>query len=334
MKFEMIGWTAECAGRSATFSPIGDTLDSHLSEYGESVQSILVIAFVPAEIGTLTAEEKKSFGKLPKITFRRQKRHIEIRFLSSTVTAQFEGVEATEDSGRSNAAMPEVAAALAGIESKLKATDDFDFSAFYGDVCELLRKPFASVQDLQEARSASREKEEGSIPTADSWESPDVDWDHPEYHSKARSILDRPFYWSRGAPFAPHGSDTGSDVLTMYEARIRGTRKGAVGFFKQILNEWDLPEIDWSRKDNRETQMSSRSNETKYRVASQVALAAAFAEIKYRAKCSREMAEIAIHAVEFLSESFAAADIPITVRADHQKALSEMRQKLKQFAER
>jgi hypothetical protein len=56
------------------------------------------------------------------------------------------------------------------------------------------------------------------------WERLGIDWSR--YHASARELLDDPFYWDSADEYAPHGNDTGADLLEAFREWRRRHRGG------------------------------------------------------------------------------------------------------------
>ncbi|MEM6973394.1 MAG: hypothetical protein AAF577_11370 [Pseudomonadota bacterium] len=68
-----------------------------------------------------------------------------------------------------------------------------------------------ALQRMLQADSAAEEAARKARLAADPWSIVDVDWDRVP--DKARAVLDQPSDWSLSDDFAPHGTDTGADML-------------------------------------------------------------------------------------------------------------------------
>src|SRR5262249_2263872 len=125
-------------------------------------------------------------------------------------------------------------------------------------------KAFATlIQELEQKDAARRA-------ALSPWETLDVDW--RDYHPDARTILDDPFYWDCVNDFAPHGNDTGADLLEDYRKWLRRNPAGdPVAFYRRLLRQWGFEAESTAQPDAD--------------VADEAAVALAFAELKLRASC-------------------------------------------------
>ena len=69
-------------------------------------------------------------------------------------------------------------------------------------------------------------------------------------HSKARTLLDKRFYWDEGDDNSPLGNDTGHDTLSSYlEWRRKGPKADPTRFFQKLLKSWGVEDRDWDLLD-------------------------------------------------------------------------------------
>lgn len=115
------------------------------------------------------------------------------------------------------------------------------------------------------------------------WEDVDVDWD--EFHPAARQLLDDPFFWEVADDYAPHGNDTGADLLEFYKEELtEDAGLDTARWTQRLLRSWgatgddDLAEL----------------------MRDEAWIAAAFAELKLRGRMTSEVAHRARAAVERL----------------------------------
>jgi uncharacterized protein YfeS len=148
------------------------------------------------------------------------------------------------------------------------------------------------------------------------WEKLGIEW--RDYHPDARKILDDVFFWDCADDFAPHGNDTGADILHAYQKWFecdRGKSDPLVLYHQQTASWYDakrvLPEI-----------MREPLNEA--------AVAVAFAEIKMRAACRPSIAAVARSAIaRQRAETEAAVDWPC--REERLRRLSQLEAKLSEW---
>ncbi|MBK9967342.1 MAG: hypothetical protein IPP07_21685 [Holophagales bacterium] len=81
------------------------------------------------------------------------------------------------------------------------------------------------------------------------WERLDIDWS--EYHPEARTLLNDPFFWEEADDNAPHGNDTGADLLHDFRRWRRTHRDKPVSLFLPVLlARWGFEErvLAWAQK--------------------------------------------------------------------------------------
>lgn len=138
------------------------------------------------------------------------------------------------------------------------------------------------------------------------------------YHRKGRAILDDPFYWSCDNEFAPHGNDTGADLLHAYREWNRQHRQvDSMVFFDLLMTEWEMTEAD----------------EMGRSVRDEAAVALAFAEVKVRGACSPAVCALALNAVQRQRDEAIKA-IDWRFRDECLLALQKVEGKLQQMSER
>lgn len=112
----------------------------------------------------------------------------------------------------------------------------------------------------------------------------DIDW--ARYHPIAKRALSAAFFWSEIDDDAPHGNDTGSDLLAAF---MRWNKRNPTapydGYVDRLLRRWGLArgriadeQLDWIRQE--------------------ADIALAFAAIKLRGSCEEREARIAISAID------------------------------------
>jgi len=219
---------------------------------------------------------------LPKVTFKRKKGEVIIDIASEL----FDGKASERMRELSlplfKAAVSETLAALALLRKRLAPNDDFQLDALLAHCRQAesrlpsTQEEFAALADDIKRRRAER------IAAMSPWEKVGVDW--RDYHPNARQILDDPFYWDCVNDFAPHGNDTGADLLEEFREWLHQNPSGEpTTFYKQLIFQWGLPE--------------SPTNDLERSVFDEAAVALAFAELKLRATCSPAVAELARAAI-------------------------------------
>ena len=84
--------------------------------------------------------------------------------------------------------------------------------------------------------------------------------------------------------FAPHGNDTGADVLAFYRKwRTKNTHTDSTVFFRSLMEQWEV------------TVPPDPTDEYSTHTYEEAIVGLAFAELKLHACCSPEVADEALH---------------------------------------
>ena len=95
--------------------------------------------------------------------------------------------------------------------------------------------------------------------------------------------------------FAPHGNDTGSDVLEEYCSWQKRNRTASpLRFLDKLFKSWDVQPIPWSLRDKAEVERLEKEEPIPIGLCNEASVALAFAVIKCRGECPSEVAEIAL----------------------------------------
>ncbi|MBK8039960.1 MAG: hypothetical protein IPK22_22940 [Verrucomicrobiaceae bacterium] len=113
------------------------------------------------------------------------------------------------------------------------------------------------------------------------WEKLGIDWQ--DFHPKAKSILDDPFFWDCTNAFSPNGNDTGADLLEGYRERLKKNKEGhSAKFIEALAKRWGY---------NGCTDMDEETRD-------EADVALAFADIKLRGRCDAQARQIALDAIK------------------------------------
>ena len=216
---------------------------------------------------------------LPKVTFRRSRQRASI-----AAASELPGGESVRLTGVTpalfGAAVREVVAALQLLRRRLKTSDDFDLGALLARCAEAQARLPATDAELAAVLAECRARESARLAARPEWDKLGIDW--RDYHPDARSLLDDVFYWDCADDFAPHGNDTGADVLGDYRKWLGRNPKGnPAHFYRRAVVGWGFGAGDPALA----------------RLADQAAVALAFAELKLRGGCRPAVAELACEAI-------------------------------------
>ena len=158
------------------------------------------------------------------------------------------------------------------------------------------------------------------------WEQLGIDWS--QYHPSARLLLDDPFYWDSVDEYAPHGSDTGADLLESFrDWRRRHEAVPASRFLPLMLKRWnyasgvavllDKPMSAWDDDDELMLEVIDEAN-----------IAIAFAQMKIEGRCDEDLREAALLSIERQLDPAVHAHFAWNLPIEHRDRLEQLRAKL------
>jgi len=146
---------------------------------------------------------------------------------------------------------------------------------------EAPRTPNAIAKALEVIRTA---RDAGRAERLKTLDFDEVDWSR--YPAAVHVLLDDPIYWNSFDDDAPHGNDTGADLLTAFRVwRPRHQQDSPLKFLHGLLGKWDIREL-------------SSDDRIVERTVTEAAIALAFAQIKTDASCDAEVAAQALEAID------------------------------------
>lgn len=320
-------------GGSAIYSVVGDLLTIRLGDYGPAVSSIYLTAYLPSATRNPARTLEDLFDqfhgyleKLPKVTFRRKLQRIEIGFLSQHFhAADNDGWRPSVE--KAAVAAREVTDALKLLRKRIKKEDDFDVDQFLTEATDILNRGVGSQEELEAIQEQAQQQRKALYASKDPWEQLEIDWS--QYHPKARKILDEPFFWECANDFAPNGNDTGADLLEDFRRwNKRNANKSPTLFLDRLLADWDIGAIDWHITDASIVRKLEREQPIPLSICNEVAIALAFAVIKFRGTCPPEIVQPALHALERMLISVNDSRLSDQLKAEWDVAVNRMRTKL------
>ena len=161
---------------------------------------------------------------------------------------------------------------------------------------------------------------------AEPWEKLDVDW--KLYHPQARELLDDPFFWDGVDEYAPHGNDTGADLLDAFrDWRRRHRGVPASRFLLTMLKRWNYTSGVRALL-SKPMELWNEEDELMLEVLDEANIAIAFAQIKLEGTCDADLREAALHSIERQLDPAVHAHFSWTVPLEHRDRLEQLRAKL------
>jgi uncharacterized protein YfeS len=275
-------------GGHRTLSLIGDFLLVDAPAFGAAVRD-LTITFhfsTPGPPKYSLDDAFKNFHanllKLPKVVFRRNREKMDIQVASDLV----DGHEFERFRGLSlslfKRGVAETVSAIHLMAPKLTSNDDFDVDALINHCERRQQRIPENVEALEALEVELKQKKAAARAAMSPWERLGIDW--RDYHPDAPRILDDPFFWRGADDFAPHGNDTGADLLSDYKDWIAAEGGGdPLEFFTSLVKRWGFPK---------------GADDPIFQTAfDEAAVALAFAELKLKARCDPRVASLAMEAI-------------------------------------
>jgi uncharacterized protein YfeS len=272
-----------------TLSQISDCLLRGADDFGPAVSDLTVtFHFSSSEPARRTLEDDfhrfhANRRRLPKVIFRREKGQATIDVASDLIDGKRLEKHISLTLPLFRGLISETIEALSLLRARLRSRDDFDLDALLVHCRKRqanLPKTRQQFKTLMAQFAREQVEREASLSP---WEKLDVHWQ--DYHRKARELLDDPFFWEEDNDFAPHGNDTGADLLWSYRGWLRRNPSGdPLEFYRRLLRRWGY-RADSSRDEGRA-------------VIDEAAVALAFAELKMRGRCRAPVKALAKAALQ------------------------------------
>jgi uncharacterized protein YfeS len=325
-------------GGVAVHSFIGDLLTLRLGNYGSAIKEIeITVCFrhasrVPKPDLQYAFEDFHKFVKsLPKVTFLRKAKRLEIYFVSDNFTGEYyeNGREPTLKDYRT--AAEEIAASLPLIQKKINSSDKFDKQSFLADAEAVLSSKVKSLGEWRKIGRQADKQVQAENAARDPWELLEIDWN--KFHRNARKMLDDPFFWDCADDFAPHGNDTGADVLEAFRRWHRkNPRKSPVIFLNALMKRWDIEPTDWLETDRKTVLKLDKEDPIAMQITNEAAVALAFAVVKLRRRCPQNALDRASAALDRMDILYRRSMMGRQQKAEWQTAMVKMRDKLQLMA--
>ena len=326
-------------GGSRLYSPVASLLTVELNgtEFGDAIAEIEITANLRSErrnpkktLERLFDQFHEYIKSLPSITFRRKRKRVEIAFCSEHFTEADERGNTSPDAEQLNVAAKEVAEALSLLKKRIKRDDDFHIESFLTRATQVLEAGLPSKTSWNNVDKEAKEIRKAILATKSPWELLDIDWD--EFHSRARDILDAPFFWECTDDFAPNGNDTGADLLEDFKRwNKRNPKTSPMSFLERLMKGWGIEPIDWLVTAPSETRTLKERDSISVSVCNEAAIALAFATIKCRGQCPSDIAEYGLAALKRTSVLIKDSSMPDELKAEWSRKSKQMREKLEPY---
>lgn len=297
--------SANSYGGNTTYSLVGQYLQTGLSEYGSALSAIEITAcFRGGAVGhhsLQTSYDKYHatyLSSLPKMRFIRKKAKGELQYETAVVDADFLKRYGFLSVEIFSEVLREIAGILHLIDSRIKATDDFALARFHQDVADVVAAAPQSDDDLRGLKVQIDTAEKNRRAAMDPWDKLGIeDWD--QFHPAARSLLNDPFFWDCVNDYAPHGNDTGADLLADFKKwNKRHSSDFAFNMATSLLKRWGIPPIDYCVTSEAGVVRLMENDGITLHVTDEAMIAVAFASVKYRGWCDEPTVEYALDAIE------------------------------------
>lgn len=215
---------------------------------------------------------------LPRLRFENKKRRLSVAYLSRLGLAEDVIDRRQLSASLFQRSLKEIGDLLDGAHARFRRKQGLDYPALLDSIHRSLA--FAPSSDAELAALAERYHGEDVTARAQLswWERLDIDWD--DYHPKARELLDDPFFWDAGDDYAPHGNDTGADLLSAFRKWRRSHREAApLTFLRILFRRWGMLDAIYGRHDPDPARWEAE-DEIAILTYDQAAIALAFAVLK------------------------------------------------------
>jgi len=128
---------------------------------------------------------------------------------------------------------------------------------------------------------------------------------------------------------APHGNDTGADLLADFLAwENRNKTNSPLLFLKGELKKWAVAPIDWTITDEETVRALHTKDWAELTVCNEAAVALAFAVLKTRGACPPDLVHMALASITRTGIIIKDSSLGEDIKAQWDTALSRMKHKL------
>ncbi|WP_193611679.1 hypothetical protein [Nocardioides lijunqiniae] len=234
------------------------------------------MAMSPGDAGWGLAHEQER-QKGPSLVFRRSARRVRVRVVSRLSELDVFGSEPRPATFAT--AAREIVDGLEPLRQRATKGDDLDVATLLAHLEARLAQLPETDEDLHTTLAPLVAERLERWAALSPWDVVDVDWSL--YAPEARTLLDDPFFWDPADDEAPHGSDTGADVLAEF---LDQRPRDPLAFLESQATGWgfdSLAELGREEPEEHDT----------------LIVAAAFAQLKVTARIDSTLGEMAMEAL-------------------------------------
>ena len=315
-------------GGGLSIAPVGDALEDALTALDFGVSELEIRPYFDRgkpSPGGLEEEFDRfhSFLRtLPTTRYESTKRRLTVQYLSHLDAADALDLR-TFSPAVFRQALLEIVDVFRSLEGKLKSKAGLQFTTLLGAIKQVaaelpqtdteLHKLVQDVRARQQDRSAALPWDERLR----------VEW--VDYHPNAKTLLNKPFFWDVIDENAPHGNDTGADVLEAFKRwRAKNKKARPLRFLDKLLASWGFDRSSSSSH----AEVPALPRTTIELTRDQAAIALAFALIKLEGNCDLATRQRAVEAIDRQSCDRAVA--AWRSADERREALKAMRAKLEE----
>lgn len=339
MKIDVSTRSATSYGGNSTYSLAGQFLEDGLGAFGPAVAGVEVTACFrgglvqnPSLQSMHDQYHTVFLPSLPTVRFLRKKARLDLTYETAVADATFLERYGFLSADVFRRVLAEVAVKLRLIDDRMKKADAFDVAAFHRAVAARVAAAPSTDDELRAVKERLDRQDRERRAAMDPWERLGVEWD--EYHPAARRLLDDPFFWDWVDDHAPHGNDTGADLLADFRRwNQRNPDRPAHEMAVGLLRRWGFAPVDPDVVDEPTVRHLIEHEPDALSVADDALIAVAFAAVKLRGCCDRQTRELALKAIERERLSAVVAGRGWTHAAQRIATLKQMADALKRMPE-
>jgi len=268
----------------------------------------------------------ESLSTLPKIRYSPKRERLEIRF-ASRVPADQALVPGEPEVVVFQALVLEIAVALlATLSGHPVLRREVPLRALESALSRAQEELPTTAKAMQDFALVQRGHAIAQAALLSPWDKLGIDWS--QYHPSARELLDDPFYWDSVDEYAPHGNDTGADLLeTFRDWRSRHAGVPASRFLPLMFKRWNYT-TSVAELHGKPLSQWDDGDELMLEVIDEANIAIAFAQMKLEGRCDDDLREAALLSIERQLDPAVHAHFSWNLPLEHRDRLEQLREKL------